>query len=383
MAKGHFDFGNFYAAGVLVHRGLGSELYDPAAQWRVQQDLSPEVKERGGPIRYLRPPFEALLFSVFTIWPFPRALLIWTCLKLAMLAAIPFVVVRDRPWREAFPLWATGLLALGTFPVSIDLYLGQDAVLVALLYAIVFWQLDTGRDVAAGVTLGLALVKFHFAIPFMVMLWIAGRKRVLPGFAASASVLLVISAAVVGWRELLLHYPIYLLTLNQRTGVGIQPDLQVTFRGLLTILVGNATYPGRIHFVLLPIAIGAVIYAGWLWRKAGSGFLAEGFGLAAIVAIVSSYYAYCYDMILLMVPMLAMLTRPANAPTADKVTGYFETSGVLLLLLAPVYWFAKSTLHHEGLMAIPLLAVGIALARRLRHAGATTGVRAPMAEVAG
>lgn len=382
MAKGHFDFANFYTAGVLVDRGLSSELYDSAAQWRVQQDLSSEVKERGGPMRYLRPPFEALLFSVFAIWPYPRALLVWTCFKLAILAAIPFVVVRDRPWTEAFPLWATGLLALGTFPVSVDLHLGQDAVLVALLYAIVFWQLDTGRDLGAGVTLALALVKFQFALPFVVILWIAGRKRVLASFAAVAAVLVAISAALVGWRELF-HYPEYVLALNRRTGVGIFPDLQMTFRGLLTLIVGRSPYPGPIHWVLVPVAIASVIYAGWLWRKAGPSFLPEGFGLAAIVAIVTSYYAYSYDLILLIVPLLAMLTRSAEAPKADKVTRYLETTGLLLLLLAPIYWFAKIVLHGECLMAIPLIAVGIALARRLNHASSTAVGRAPMPEVAG
>lgn len=381
MGKGYGDFANFYTAGTLVRRGQAADLYNSAAQWKVQQEFSSEVEMRRGPMRYMRPPFEAVFFSGFAAWPYAKALLLWTGLKLALLSAIPFIVVRGRFWKESFPLWATGLLVLGTFPAFIDLLMGQDAVLLAFLFAIAFWQLAAGRDAAAGFTLGLALFKFQLAIPFVITLWIAGRKRVLPGFAVSAAALLAVSAALVGWGGLL-EYPGYLLALNRTPGVGIAPDIQMTLRGLLTLFVGRLPYPGPIHWILAPVALAAIVYTGLLWRKAGSSFLAEGFGLAAIVAIITSYYACSYDLLLLMVPLLAMITRPDDAPKADTVTRYLEAAGVSLLLLTPAYWFAKLQLHAECLMTLPVLAVGIALACRLSHAGAGVGAerRAPLPE---
>lgn len=125
--------------------------------------------------------------------------------------------------------------------------------------------------------------------------------------------------------------------------------------------------------MLAAVALGAIVYTGVIWRKAGNRFLAEGFGLAAIVAIVTSYYAYSYDLLLLIVPLLAMLTRPDDAPKGDKVTRYLEASGLLLLLFTPAYWFARRQLHGECFMALPLLALGVALARRLSQAGARVG----------
>jgi hypothetical protein len=368
MGQGYGDFANFYTAGVLVRRGLGAELYNPSTQWKVQQEFASEVKTRRGPMRYMRPPFEALFFSVFAAWPYATALLLWTGVKLALLSVTPFVVVRGRFWKESFPPCATVLLVLGTFPEFMDLLMGQDAALLAFLFAISFWQLATGRDTAAGFTLGLALFKFQLAIPFVVTLLIAGRKRVLPGFAMSASAVLALSAALVGWSGLL-KYPGYLLALSQATGVGIKPELQMTLRGLLTLFVGRLPYLGGIHWVLAPVALGAIVYTGLIWRKAGDRFLAEGFGLAAIVAIVTSYYAYDYDLLLLIVPLLAMRTRPDDAPKADRVTRYLEAAGLLLLLLTPVYWFTRVQLHAECLMTLPLLALGLALARRLSRAG--------------
>ena len=365
--KGYFDFANFYAAGTLVHRGQGAEIYNPAAQWKVQQEFSSEVTMRRTPLRYMRPPFEALLFSLFATWPYPKALLLWTCLKLALLSTIPLLMVRGRVWRESFPPWATVFLVLGTFPAFMDLLMGQDAILLAFLFAICFRQLEKNNDMGAGVTLGLALIKFQLAIPLFLVLWIAGRKRILPGFVASASVLVAVSAALVGWRGLL-KYPGYLLALNQSKGVGIVPEYHMTLRGLLSLFVGLSSYPGPIQWLLALVAITAIVYTGLIWRKAGHDFLAEGFGLASIVAIVTSFYASDYDLLLLIIPLLAMRTRPENASKADRVTRSLEAAGLLLLLLTPLYWLLRVQLHAESLMTLPLLALGVALARRLSQA---------------
>lgn len=366
MAQGYGDFANFYTAGTLVRRGQSAELYSAAAEWKVQQEFSSEVKIRRGPMRYMRPPFEALFFLVFAAWPYPTALLILTAFKLILLVWIPFIVAHGRHWREGLPLWLTPLLILGTFPAFMDLMMGQDAMVMAFLFAICFRQLETGRDVWAGVALGLSLFKFQLALPFFLILWIAGRKRVVAGFGISAAVLAVISASVVGWRGVL-KYPGYLLVLSQAKGVGISPEIQITLRGLLTLFSERVADIRVVAWLLAAVAVGAIVYTGLLWRKAGENFLAEGFGLAAIVAIVTSYYASDYDLLLLVVPLLAVGTRSGDAPAVDRVTQYLERIGLLLLLVAPVYWFCR--IHHaECLMAIPLMAVGLALARRLRAA---------------
>jgi hypothetical protein len=262
-----------------------------------------------------------------------------------------------------------------------DLLMGQDAALLAFLFAITFWQLATDRDGGAGFTLGLALFKFQLVIPVVVMLWIGGRKRILPGFAVSAFAVIAISAVVVGWKGLL-KYPGYLLALSQAKGVGIVPESQINLRGLFTLIVGRLSSPERIYWVLALVALGAIVYTGLILRKAGgrsslsgrSFLLAEGFGLATIVALVTSYYANDYDLLLLIVPLLAVRARPDDAPKPDRVTRYLtrylEATGLLLLLLTPVYWFARVELQAECLMALPLLAVGVGLARRLRRAGA-------------
>src|SRR3981081_1188258 len=248
MLQGYGDVSSFYTAGVLVNRGLGDELYNRAQEWKVQREFFPALKRGPGPLPYIRPPYEALFFSAFARWRYSTALSLWSGFNLALLFAIPFIATCDGSWREPFPRWAAGFLSLGTFPVLINLLLGQDAALLAFLVAICFRQLTKGRDKGAGFTLGMALFKFPLVVPLGAILWIAGRKRVIPGFAMSAFVVIAISAATVGWRALI-RYPGYLLALNQTKGVGVvTPEIQMNLRGLLIFFVGRSPYPGRVHW---------------------------------------------------------------------------------------------------------------------------------------
>jgi len=271
------------------------------------------------------------------------------------------------------------LLVLGTTPGFMDVLLGQDATLLAFLVAVAFWQLDEGRDASAGVALGLALIKFQLVLPLVLTLCVAGRKRVLSGFVSSALASVALSAAVVGWKGVL-RYPAYLLSFNQSTGLGIAPQLQTNLRGLLTLVIGRSPYPGRIHWLLAPVAVAAMVYAGLLWRKAGPRFLAEGFALAALAAIVTSYYAYSYDLLLLIVPLLAMRTRPQRSMEGNRAITLLESAGLAPLLLTPAYWFAG--LGNQCLMTLPLVALMVALWMRLRAAREIAeGRTAPIASV--
>ena len=376
MREGYGDFSSFYAAGVLVRRGLGHELYNPAAVWKVQQEFAAGVNIRQGPLPYIRPPFEALLFALFAAWPYSKALLLWTGFKLLLLAIIPFFVIGGRPHPRVLPALAVGPLLLGTFPEFMDLLMGQDATFLLLLFAISFRLLAAKKNMVAGFTLGLALFKFQLVFPFVVMVWIAGNRKVLRGFVISGFGVVLISVLIVGWRGLF-DYPAYLLELNRSVTAGmITPHYQVNLRGLLTLVVGRSAYPGFIHLALIPSAIVGCVCAGLIWRRAEGSLLAEGYGLALVVAIVTSYYAYDYDMLLLAVPIMAIFARGEIWRERNAVLRYIENAGLVLILIAPLYWFLRERLEAECLMAIPLTAVGIGFARRLRGGDRAKGADA-------
>lgn len=380
IVAGYGDFSALYTAGSLVRQGEGRFLYDLHRQWTFQQEFAPNVDIRRGPMPFIRPPFEALVFLPLTYFRYPVALAIWSLTKVVLLWLTARLLPRPSPFTSLYPPWLEATLCLGLFPVFLDLFQGQDAILLLFLAAAALNRLRFGKDVAAGLILALGLFKFLLVVPIAIMLSLAGRSRILAGFLPGAAALVALSCVVSG-AGVLTIYPLYLLTLNRASGVGVVTAQSMpNLRGLLTAFLGRAPYPGPIHWLLLPIALAAIFLTARLWRPlidAGFPGLALGYCLALPVAILTSYYAYTYDMTLLVVPLLllggALIDRPNFALIPQ--TSVLRTTiprrmiacGLLLLICTPLYWALILRLDCPYLLAIPMfiLALGIAAAMRL------------------
>src|SRR5215467_15954971 len=70
IERGDPDFTVFYTAGRMLRRGLGAHLYDPRAQQTVQAEFAKNFDVRRGPLPYIHPPFEALVFLPLTYFPY-------------------------------------------------------------------------------------------------------------------------------------------------------------------------------------------------------------------------------------------------------------------------------------------------------------------------
>jgi len=133
----------------------------------------------------------------------------------------------------------TGLLVLGTYPAFFDLLMAQDAVRWPSCSRFVFGSLKTGRDTGAGVTWP-GTHQVPPAIPFLLILWISGRKRVWPGFAASAHRHCPFRCA--GWLEDTVQYPVIYDSepVSRRRN---RTRTHLNLRGLLIFFVGALPYP--------------------------------------------------------------------------------------------------------------------------------------------
>lgn len=367
IARGYGDFSSLYTSGLMVRSGMGHQLYDRREQWRLQQELFPEVAIRRGPIPFMRPPFEALFLAGFSYFAYPTALAIWSAVNLALLGLTLWILKRSAPVLSVYPVWAETILCLGLFPVFLDLYQGQDAILLLFLVVLAFRALTLERDGVAGLYLGLALFKFHLTLPIVIMLVLAGRRRVLAGLVPTAVVLMAVSCAIAGPSVLYL-YPAYLLKLNHDAGAGmVTAQSMPNLRGILTTWVGSAPYPGPIHWALLPAALAAMGYTGWAWKrgmKTGLAALVPGFSLALTAAILTSYYAYCYDMTLLIVPLLLVgggLPASANMSTQTRRV---LNAAALLLICTPLYWALAVRLN---LLFLPMLLLAAGLILELKQ----------------
>jgi hypothetical protein len=329
VRKGYPDFAIYYCAGTIVREGLGRRLYDDATQFKVQREFSPEVSLRPGVLPYNHPPFEAALFVPFTYVSFSSAFALWDLANLAMLVILPFLL---RPHLSelqnySWPLWVIAGLAF--FPVFATLLQGQDAILLLFLYALAFVCLKKNRDAFAGAWLALGLFKPHLVLPFVFVLLLQGRKKILYGFMPMAAVLALISAAIVGLEGVKL-YPAYVLHLeNTLAGGAIVPSDMPNLRGALEIF-----FPGvsQMATVVLVISLGLLLYTAMECRRLGKNLLQLQVSLAAIATVLVSYHAMTYDLSLLMLPVLLL----ANELLAE---GKFRGARSVLIIAAMATFF--------------------------------------------
>ena len=362
IAEGYGDFAAFYTAGKLVQHGQASAMYDRRAQWSAQQEFAADVKIRRGPLPYIRPPFEALVFFLLAYLRYPVAYLVWTTLKILILFAIPFLL---QPHLLTDPLLQPllqGVLALAYFPVAFELLQGQDAILFFLLFCLAFAALQRGADFRAGVWLALGLFKFHLVIPIVLIFALRRKTRVVFGFLCSAAALLLISAGLVGWAGIV-AYPKYLWSLNQASGVGmVYTESMPNLRGLAGALGLRGIYS---HWIAVPVAAVGIIVAAYLWRPADDQdrrLSIAGFSLSIVLTILTSYYAYCYDMMLLLIPIVLLGNRRVWRNEPGGWPQRLLVACMALLLFSPLYWVLTLNLNQFYWMAVVLLLLAVALA---------------------
>jgi len=368
---GYGDFSAFYTSGLMLRQGEGRLLYDRRAQWRVQQQFSSGVEIRQGPMPFVRPPFEAVLFLPLAYFPYSAALKIWLLANVVLLWLAARILPRARPFTRIYPAWLETALCLGFFPAFLALFQGQDAIILLLVVAAVLNRLQAGKDVAAGVFLALGLFKFLLVVPIVLMLWLAGRPRILAGFLPGAAALVAVSCAISG-VSVISTYPLYLLSLNRAPGVGVVTAQSMpNLRGLLTAFIGRAPYPGAIHWLLLPVALVAIGFAVWRWRpsiRTGFAGLASGYCLALLVAILSSYYAYIYDMTLLIIPLVLFGGGFLDQPDLPAMPRRMIACGLLLLICTPLYWALILRLDCPYLLVIPMFVLALGIESAMQHA---------------
>jgi hypothetical protein len=346
VQKGYSDFTIYYCAGTMVRQGLGHQLYDDSMQFKVQRQFSPEVAIRLAALPYNHPPFEAAFFAPFTYLSYPSAFVLWDLVNLGMLAALPYMVrphlpqLRHYPW----PLWF--LASLGFSPIFFALLQGQDAILLLLLYALAFVYLKRAHDVLAGVCLAFALFKPHLVLPFVFLLLVCGRKKILYGFLITMIVLGLVSWGIVGWRGTML-YPSHVLHVEgtmARVAISDMPNL----RGMLDVLFHASSYTPT---GILVASLSLLFFTAWQCRSMGNKNLFElKFSLAVIATILVSYHAMVYDLSVL---ILAVLLLANDILEKDKFRGW---QNMLIVTAMAVFVFSPLqlvlSLHHNGLALV-------------------------------
>lgn len=331
-ADANFDFRAFYTAGRLVV-SHPSQLYNLALQEQTQHLLiSPS-----GFLPYYHPAYQALLFAPFCTHSYRAAYAAFAVFNFLLLIVIYFAA---RPAFERISCkWNSGpdLLLLLFFPVLATLMHGQDSILLLLLCALAWRQLESEKDVSAGCLLALALFKFQAAIPLAILIAIRRGRRFAAGFCATGAALVALSIGITGIAGAIDY--IHLLSgavsaVNKTAGVPhgmeIPPSAMTNLAGLL-YGCGGRLLPSHFFSLLVDIcSLSLFAWCAWAIRRRGKE---EAFSIALLCAILVSFHLFLYDLSLALLP---------GALLARRMPGYILTALFLLPpLLLPLgsHWF--------------------------------------------
>jgi hypothetical protein len=335
VRKGYPDFTIYYGAATMLRRGLRHELYNSAAQYKVQQEFAPDVAIRLDALPYNHPPFEALFFVPFTYFSYLPAFVLWDLVNVGALIAIPFLVRGHVPelQRYPWPLWI--LASLAFFPIFFTLLQGQDSIMLLLFYSLAFVCLKKHAEALAGGCLALGLFKPHLVLPFVFLWLMRSGKKILYGFVPAAAALGLVSAGIVGVTGLM-SYPSYVLRLEKTMARGaIMPSDMPNLRGVVYVLAHERFYSAWVAIVL---SGGILLLAVWQCRskEVTPGLFCWKFSLAIVTTIVISYHCLGYDLSIVFLPIaliIAKLQDPGNLRGWPRV---LILSGVALLFLSPL-----------------------------------------------
>jgi hypothetical protein len=355
------DFSEFYAAGQIVRQGLGHELYDLKLQAEYQLQVAPVHAF------YLRPPFEALLFVPLSFLAYRAAYLTWLLFSLALLIAVANLIRRDTNIMNALLQYARGIpidfgllfILLLTFaPVMNCLLIGQDSVLMLLLYTLSFSALQRRQERTAGVFLACGLFKYHLVLPFAIVFALRRRWAFLSGFAVGGLVLMAISVMVSG-LGVIVSYPKMFLNPGYRKLMNFQPEYAANIHGLISFLAG-AKIPAVVSVVLT--AVLSIITLWFTARNWNENQLDLSFSATVLATILTGFHAFIYDLSLLVLPVAIVCGELAKRNILLRNPAF--NIALLVLLLPPVH-HVLAIYHSYALMSIVLFVLYTCIIRNI------------------
>jgi len=365
IAQGHPDFTIFYTAGKLLREGAGSHLYEPQAQLRVQESLG-DAASRGQPLPYTHPPFEALIFLPLAFLPYVWAFAVWDALNLILLIGLVLWLRRSVRVLQLISIWDIVFSLLAFFPVFACFLQGQDSILQLLLCTAGFFALKKNSDVAAGCWFALALFKFQLILPLVLLLVLWKRGRLWIGFVPVSIGLVLVSGALVGWRELA-FYPVYVLR-SSLAPIEVPPQLMASLRGLVLGWPSLIPRPGGFMLVAVGSILLFIAAAIWGSRNAEPRKFGMRFSLAIAVTLLISGHTNAHDYCLLLLAMVLVADYCFRFLPAEPRRSLDLLVPLVPILISPLWIVLWLVYAHVNLMAIPLLwwtwTIGKELSRR-------------------
>ena len=373
VPMGFPDFSIFYTAARILRQGHAANLYDDSLQEAVQRSFAvTAVDKRGCILPYNHPPFEALIFVPFTGLPFLPAYFVWLGINCALLIVLLLLLRAHLHSLSREPAWLCVLAGFAFFPLYVVLVQGQDSILLLFCYVMAFRSCGAdipvrgSSELTAGLWLGLGLFKFHLVLPFLFVLLLQKRFRLIAGTMIAGLGLALTGLATVGWHGLL-SYPSYVLWTDRAAKFGWNfvhnnnPNLRALILSILP-----AHNPRLAPLLVVSVSLALIAFVAWLGKspmKAGaeSGQLALAMTIVANVLV--SYHTWVQDLSLVLLPILLTANVLLSSHELGVRTRQVLWASLAVLSCSPIYAVLLLRFGQFQFMALVLIVFLAALLR--------------------
>jgi Glycosyltransferase family 87 len=349
--SGHADFRQLYAAGFMLRSGYRHNLYDYRVQKSIEDSIvSPESNAL--PFNHLA--YESLLFAPLSYMPYRPAYLTFLALNVSLLI-VTLRILRFVFGLHGYAFW----LGICFFPIPVALMQGQDSIILLALFSAAFFKLSQGKEISAGVLIGLGLFKFQLVLPIALLLLCWKRWHFFIGLMASATATIVVSILLVGWHQIELYAGSLIAMstgLNSESGrvmYGISPADMPNLRGLVYGLT-NGHLSGSAQQVIILVVSLVVLGSVATMAKPRTG--SEALLVSIPTGAIVSYHLLAHDWSILLIPLFTVV-NDVHGDNGSLRGIFWREAIVLTMFLVPLLLAIGRNYFYWGSISVFLFLI--------------------------
>lgn len=338
------DFFAFWSFGRFLAGHPAAAIYDTSQLFAFQDALAGSVHVSHYPFPYA--PWFLLLLRPLAWLSFNAAWIVWTLLGLSLYLAVLVCLVRP-------PLWC--LLWAVTAPSSLFCVLaGQNGFLSASLFAGGLLLMDA-RPTLAGVLLGILIYKPQLFILVPIILLLRWRLHAIISGCLTVCAMTLLSLLVFGpevwcaWLDQLPHETAA-LSLDAGRRLELMP-------GITALLLSLTHASPVIRSVQVSVMLGACL----ILTRYRNVQIAVLLPIGALLTILTTPYAFLYDLPLVTVSLLVLIAHEWPGVTEKK--GLARLCLYTAAILTPLVYLGHSAWLKHSVCLIYSAALGVILWR--------------------
>lgn len=364
----------------MISEGHGSDIYNLTAQLEGQRRLIADNYIYLDPSQELKYPYPYTPFIALVLSPLSGldpniTWLVWDVLNVLGMAIGLWYLLGSLALSRNNRLLLL-LAGLTSFPFIVNLEQGQSSGIVILALGLGLGLLKRGKELPAGLALGLLAVKVQW-LPFIVLALALQRQwKALAGIVATGAALLSTSVLIMGTGWIPGYIDMLAMAQNYARELLLDPWYSHSLSGGITALIGGDT-DAIVRMLNLAAMLAAAVLLIWAWRgktTPQSTRWDAAMALTILAAMFTNPMLNTHDLSLLVLPGalgLAYLTRSPQG----RATAYW--GGLLWSLYVVTAFFLSQVFTLPlRLTTLAMLLLMISLVSVLRSESAKPSLKA-------